>query len=223
MAEVVEVYKQYKYRMYQYYPSPQYFMQNIHKTRKLNRELSRKVQGSHRYKRSCRALAKHSADVANKRLEHHFQLAHRLCNEYDVMCFEDLNINGMKAVWGRKVSDLGFSSFMNTLEWVALKRGKEVRKIDRWERTTGKCSTCGHLQNLELRDRVFHCQNCHLIIGRDHNAARNIFTIGTSMDYQSVRKTKVRLRSRVDGRSPQLSSALLRDATPALAYGASVQ
>jgi putative transposase len=198
-----------------YYSSPQYFRQNIRKTRKLNRELSRKVQGSHRYKRARRALAKHSADVANKRLEHHYQLAHDLCNEYAVMCFEDLNINGMKAVWGRKVSDLGFSSFMNTLEWVALKRGKEVRRIDRWERSTGKCSSCGHLQNLELRDRVFHCENCTLIIGRDHNAARNIFTIGTSMDYQSVSKTKVRLRSRVDGRSPQLSSALLRNATPA--------
>jgi hypothetical protein len=53
------------------------------------------------------------------------------------------------------------------------------------------------------------------MIGRDHNAAKNIFTIGTSMEYQSIGKTKVRLRSRVDGRSPQLSSALLRNATPA--------
>lgn len=98
------------------YTSPQYFAQNIRKTRKLNRELSRKVEGSHRYKRAVRSLAKHSAHVANKRLEHHFQLAHDLCDEYDVMCFEDLNINGMKALWGRKVSDLGFSSFMNILE-----------------------------------------------------------------------------------------------------------
>jgi hypothetical protein len=81
--------------------------------------------------------------------------------------------------------------------------------------TKGKCSNCGHLQNLELRDRVFHCENCTLMIGRDHNAAKNIFTIGTSMEYQSIGKTKVRLRSRVDGRSPQLSSALLRNATPA--------
>jgi putative transposase len=181
------------------YASPQYFTQNIRKTHKLNRELSRKVEGSHRYKRARRALAKHSADVAN--------------DEYDLMCFEDLNIHGMKALWGRKVSDLGFSSFMNILEWVALKRGKSVRKIDRWERTTGKCSHCGHLQNLELRDRVFHCENCNLIIGRDHNAAINIKTIGTSMDYQSGSKTRVRLRNRVDGRSPQLSSALLRNAT----------
>jgi putative transposase len=188
-----------------YYTSPQYFTQNIRKTHKLNRELSRKVEGSHRYKRARRALAKHSADVANKRQEHHFKLAHDLCDEYD--------LNGMKALWGRKVSDLGFSSFMNILEWVALKRGKSVRKIDRWERTTGKCSHCGHLQYLELRERVFHCENCNLILGRDHNAAINIKTIGTSMGYQSGSKTRVRLRNHVDGRSPQLSSALLRNAT----------
>jgi putative transposase len=187
-----------------YYTSPQYFVQNIRKTRKLNRELSRKVEGSHRYKRARRNFAKHSADVANQRQEHHFKLAHELCNEYDLMCFEDLNLNGMKALWGRKVSDLGYSSFMNILEWVAFKRGKSVRKIDRWERTTGKCSNCGHLQNLELRDRVFHCENCNHMIGRDHNAAINILTIGTSMDYQSGSKTRVRLRNRVDGRSLQL-------------------
>lgn len=184
--------------------SPQFFTQNIRKTRKLNRELSRKVEGSHRCKRARRAFAKHSADVANKRLDHHFQLAHDLCDQYDVMCFEDLNINGMKSLWGRKVSDLGFSSFMNILEWVAFKRGKSVRKIDRWERTTGKCSNCGHLQNLELRERVFHCENCNLIIGRDHNAAKNILTAGTSAGYLSGSKTKVRLRNHVDGRSPQL-------------------
>jgi putative transposase len=186
------------------YTSPQFFTAVLRKTRKLNRELSRKVEGSHRYKRARRNLAKHSADVANKRLDHHFQLAHDLCDLYDVLCFEDLNINGMKSLWGRKVSDLGFSSFMNTLEWVAFKRGKSVRKIDRWERTTGKCSNCGHLQKLELRERVFHCENCNLSIGRDHNAAKNILTAGTSADYLSGSKTKVRLRSHVDGRSPSL-------------------
>jgi transposase len=66
---------------------------------------------------------------------------------------------------------------------------------------------------MELRERVFHCENCNLILGRDHNAAINIKTVGTSTDYQSGRQTKVRLRNHVDGRSPQLSSAWLRNAT----------
>jgi putative transposase len=184
--------------------SPQFFGQGIRKTRKLNRQLSKKAEGSNRYKRAKRALSKHSADVANKRRDHHFKLAHRLCDEYDVLYFEDLNLDGMKRLWGRKVSDLGFGQFMQTLEWVALKRGKQVVKIGRFERTTGKCSRCGHLQKMELRERIFSCDSCGLILDRDHNAAINIKTVGTSTVYKSERKTRVRLRSRVDGRSSRL-------------------
>jgi len=188
------------------YSSPQFFGQSLRQTRRLNRELSRKVEGSKHRKRAKVALSKHSADVANKRRDHHFKLAQRLCDEYDTLYFEDLNIDGMKCLWGRKVSDLGFAQFMNVLEWVAKKRGKTIVKIDRWERTTGKCSGCGHLQQLELRERTFHCgnPNCGLVLDRDHNAAINILCVGTSTPYRNERKTRVRLRSRVDGRSPRL-------------------
>src|SRR5258708_37787539 len=61
-----------------------------------------------------------------------------------------------------------------------------------------------HEQSLELRERTFHCQICGLIIGRDHNAAINIKRAGASARYQRDLKTRVRLPSRVDGRSPRL-------------------
>jgi putative transposase len=175
--------------------SPQFFAQNIRKTRRLNRQLSHKVEGSRRYKRAKRMLAKHSADVANQRREHHFQLAHRLCDEYDTLYFEALNLAGMKAMWGRKVSDLGFGRFLSILEWVALKRGKSVIKIDRFTPTTKLCSNCGKRHNLTLRDRVLAC-DCGLTIDRDHNAAMNIKAAGTSAVYLSERKSRVRLRTR---------------------------
>ncbi len=183
--------------------SPQVFMSGIRQTRKLHRALSRKVDGSQRRKRAKRALAKHSADVANQRRDHHFKLAHRLCDEYDLLCFEDLNLDGMKRLWGRKVSDLGFASFLSILEWVAFKRGKQVVKIDRWYPSTQKCSHCGYLNaGLTLRDREWVCPNCGTYHVRDHNAARNIKTVGASTGYRSERQTQVRLRSRVDDRSP---------------------
>ena len=182
------------------YSSPQFFAQGIRKTRQLNREFSRKVEGSRRHKRARRALAKHSDDVANKRRDHHFKLAHRLCDAYDVLYFEDLNLAGMKALWGRKVSDLGFGGFMSILEWVAFKRGKYVIKIGRFEPTSQVCSGCGQRHKLTLRDRVLKC-DCGLVIDRDHNAAINIQTVGASTVYQSDGKTRIRLRSRVDGRS----------------------
>ena len=64
------------------------------------------------------------------------------------------------------------------VKWVALKRGKQVVQIDRWERTTGICSCCGHKQSLELKDRLFCCENCGLVLDRDHNAAINIRELG---------------------------------------------
>lgn len=185
------------------YASPQVFARGIRQTRAFNRQLSRKMEGSHRHKRAQRALARHHMALADRRRDFHFKLAHRLCDAYDVLIFEGLNLQGMKALWGRKVSDLGFGQFMNILEWVALKRGKQVIKINRFTPTTRVCSNCGQVHNLTLRDRMLTC-DCGLTLDRDHNAALNILRVGASTPYQSERKTRVRLRSRVDGRSPSL-------------------
>jgi putative transposase len=170
------------------YTSPQFFAQGIRKTRQLSREFSRKVEGSKRYKRARRRLARRSEDVANKRRDHHFKLAHRLCDEYDVLYYEDLNLSGMKALWGRRVSDLGFGQFMNILDWVAFKRGKHVIKINRFAPTTQTCSDCGQRHTLTLRDRVLNCE-CGLTIDRDHNAAINIKLVGASTSYLSGSQT----------------------------------
>ncbi len=183
--------------------SPQFYKQGLRKTRQLSRDLSRKVEGSNHHKRARRALATHQAHLANQRRNHHFQLAHDLCAALDVLRFEDLNLSGMKALWGRKVSDLGFASFLSILEWVAFKRGKTVVQIDRFAPSTQVCSGCGHVHALTLRDRTLTCR-CGLTIDRDHNAAINIHRIGTSMLNHSVSKTQARLRRRVDGRSPRL-------------------
>lgn len=183
--------------------SPLFFAHELKRVQTLHRQLSRKVEGSRCCQRTRRALAKAYDDVTNKRRDHHFKLAHNLCDEYDTLYFEDLNLAGMKAMWGRKVSDLGFSSFMSILEWVALKRGKTIVRIDRFAPTTTVCSNCGQRHQLTLRDRTLH-RACGLVIDRDHNAAITIKTVGASTVCQSGRKSQVRLRSRVDGSSPRL-------------------
>ncbi|MDL1885216.1 transposase, partial [Anaerolineae bacterium CFX8] len=74
--------------------------------------------------------------------------------------------------------DLGFAQFLKLLEWVAFKRGKQVVIIDLFERTTGKCSGCGHEQAVTLAERIFVCDNCGLTLDRDYNAALNILEAG---------------------------------------------
>ena len=152
----------------------------LRRLRVLQSRKDKKPHGTNNRKKAAKLISRTHIRVSDKRRDTHFKLAHDLCDEYDVLCFEDLNIVGMKALWGRKVSDLAFYQFVNILRHVAAKRGKTVVQIERWERTTGKCSGCGHLQTLELRERTFHCEFCGLVLDRDHNAAINISYAGAS-------------------------------------------
>ena len=168
--------------------SPQFFARSLRTIAKCNRALSRKQKGSRNRKRAQRALDRAHDRVANQRRNDHFRLAHELCDQYDVMILEDLNLAGMKRLWGRKVSDLGFGQFTQILGYVAAKRGKRVEYIDRFTPTSQTCSQCGHRQVMPLRERTFHCEECGFVIDRDHNAARNILRVGMStLDLEVVR------------------------------------
>jgi Putative transposase DNA-binding domain len=47
-----------------------------------------------------------------------------------------------------------------------------TQTADRWEPTSKRCSGCGWLdEDLTLSDRVFHCEQCGLVLERDLNAA----------------------------------------------------
>lgn len=156
------------------YLSPEFLKASLSDIARLNRQLARKQKSAGNWKKAKRQLALANDRIANQRRDAQFKLAHWLCDDYDVLGFEDLNLGGMKKLWGRKVSDLGFSQFVLILQHVARMRGKQVVKIGRWEATSQTCSCCGHRQSIALRERVFACTECGLAIGRDHNAARNI-------------------------------------------------
>ena len=87
----------------------------------------------------------------------------------------------MQRLWGRKISDLAFGEFLQILEWVAVKKGKQVLFIDQWYPSSKTCSNCGYvLESLDLSVREWRCPSCNSINGRDENAAKNICTVGAS-------------------------------------------
>ena len=185
--------------------SPQFFSQDLPRLRTIQRQVSKKVDGSANKKNCKKHLARRHIRVADKRRDFHFQLAHKLFYQYDTLVFEDLNMDGMKRLWGRKVSDLGFAQFIRIVQWMAMKRGKRVILVDRWELTTGKCSGCGHCQPMALKERTFCCEKCHLTLDRDHNAAINIVEAGHRlMLSQSVEDRAKSAASGVNVRSPSL-------------------
>jgi len=152
--------------------SPQFFKQDMNRIRRANRELSRKKKGSKNRERARLHLAREHKRVANRRRDHHFKLARELCEKYSLIALEDLNMNAMKSLWGRKVSDLGFADFVSILGWTAFKLGVETVSVPRFYPSSKTCSACGHiLDKLDLRAREWTCLACGARHDRDLNAA----------------------------------------------------
>ena len=161
--------------------SPQWHKKSLKELRAAHRAVSRCKKGSNNRKRAILHLNRVYQRISNQRRDWFFKLANRLVGEYAVICIEDLNLEGMKHLWGRKVSDLAFGEFVIILEWVANNTGSTVVKIDRWTPSSKACYMCGAVNtNLTLKQRNWTCDCCHTILDRDTNAAINIRRQGLS-------------------------------------------
>ena len=155
--------------------------QLLNEIKKAARQLSSKKKSSANRERARLNLARRHEDVANRRSDWFWKLAINLTERFDVLCFETLNLKGMQKLWGRKISDLAFREFLQILEWVAKKKGKQVVYVDRWYPSSKTCNCCGHvLKSLELSVRVWRCPSCNSVNDRDENAALNICAVGAS-------------------------------------------
>ena len=108
------------------YTSPMFYRQNADKLAKAQREHSRKVKGSNNRERSRKQVARIHKKTTNQRTDHHWKLAIDLCRKFDILFFEDLNLRGMKALFGKQVSDLAFGEFMRKLKHQSPKRIRSV-------------------------------------------------------------------------------------------------
>lgn len=175
--------------------SPLFFKQYQNKIRKLNKRLSNAKKGSNNRRRRLFELQQTYRKINDLRSDFQWGLAHQLCKQYDYIFIEDLNIEGMKRLWGKKVSDLSHSSFIDKLMYVASKYGVTIHKIDKWYPSSKTCE-CGCInKGLSLRDRTWVCPSCGAVNDRDVLAARNILRKGISelesMGNSSGRNTEV--------------------------------
>ena len=192
------------------YTSPMFYKHNAEKLAEAQKVYSRKVKGSHNQERERKTVARLHKKTANQRTDHHWKLAIDLCQKFDILFFEDLNLSGMKRLWGKQVSDLGFGAFLRKLKHQAKKRLKCVHTIGRWSPTTKCCCVCGHKhQNLTLADRDWTCPKCHTHLDRDQNAAMNILKEGVASFGLGVVRPIV-LFNKIVGCSVEACSSLLK-------------
>ena len=90
---------------------------------------------------------------------------------------ETLNVKGMmknrhlsKAIAAQK-----FYEFKRQMQYKCEAYGIELVEADRFYPSSKTCSHCGHIKHdLKLKDRVYICSECGLVIDRDLNAAINL-------------------------------------------------
>ena len=161
---------------------PQPLKSNLKKLRSLNKALSRKQKGSIGWWRCVRHIARLYRKISNQRKDFHWQLASELCKKFDTIIIETLNLDGMKRLWGRKVSDLSFYQFVEILKSKCQKHKRQLIEIGQWTPTSKPCSDCGyHNENLTLNDRQWTCPDCGSHHDRDINAAINILRAGIAV------------------------------------------
>lgn len=160
--------------------SPEFLKVSLKQLKTKNKDLSTKVKGSKNRHKARKVLARLHQKISNQRQDFHFKLANDLIHKYDYLFFEDLNLEGMKRLWGRKVSDVGLYQLLQRIEFKAKEHGKIMHKIDRFYPSSKTCSKClGIKEDLALKDRIFECR-CGHHLDRDLNAAINILAVGAS-------------------------------------------
>ena len=158
--------------------NPQFLKQHLASLRKASQALSRKRKDSHHREQARLALCREHERITNARKDFQWKLSHALCKAYDLICIEDLNLQGMSRLWGRKMLDLAHGEFTNILLATASKYGVTVHKIDKWYPSSKMCD-CGYKHaQLALSEREWVCPQCGQIHDRDVHAAKNILRRG---------------------------------------------
>jgi putative transposase len=164
-----------------YTGAPKYSYQYAWALKKAQRQLKRmqRTHGkiSNRQRRQRIKIAKLHQRVANCRKDFLHKLSTWLVKTFDIICLEDLNINGMlrNRKLSRAIADIGLYELKRQIIYKAQWVGKYVQIIGRWYPSSKTCSACGMVKKfLPLRERIYRCEYCGHEQCRDLNAAKNI-------------------------------------------------
>ena len=144
---------------------------------KIQKQLSRKQNGSNNRNKSRIKLAKVYKRITDKKQYYLHQISNYLIDENQVICMEDLNVKGMlrNHKLAESIQELNFGEFRRMLEYKANWYGRKLIFVDRFYPSSKTCNHCGYInKKLKLSDRQWFCPDCGEIIERDYNAALNI-------------------------------------------------
>ena len=174
--------------------SPKFLRKSELKLIKEQRKLSRKYESAKKggrkyykcknYQEQRIKVAKLYKRITNQRKNFHFALANDLVKNHDYIFAEDLKVKDLikNHKLAKAISDSGWRSFLDILEWTAFKYGKVFMTVNP-KYTTQTCSVCGIVseEKIVLGQEEWTCPNCGTYHIRDINAAINIKNKGLSL------------------------------------------
>ena len=127
------------------------------------------AQSSNYYKQKQKVALLHEK-VANQRKDWLHKLSRQICNEYEIVVVEDINLQTMaKMNHGKVIGDQGFGMLRNMIAY----KGR-LEKVNP-KNTSKMCHCCGYVNpKIKVGVNYWKCLNCGENHDRDINAALNI-------------------------------------------------
>ena len=162
---------------------PAWFFRNLQSQLKsLQRKASRKNKKSNNWEKAQKKVARLYHKIQNCRKNFHFQTAHQLCDQAQMIFVEDIDFTKTaKAMLGKQMLTRGFGQFRQLLKWVGQKRDVYVAEVDH-RYTSQICPNCQtHTGKKDLNLRVHTCSECNYSTTRDRASAMIIKQRGEAL------------------------------------------
>ena len=204
------------------------------KRTRLNRAASRKVLGSHRRRKTYQRIGKLEQKVTNQREDYQWKIARNLVKQFDLIVFEDLNIQAMMAICKPKqdesgkylhnnqsaksglnkaIADAAWGSLKQKVKILSERAGILVHEVNP-KFSSQECSECGYVSPTNRDREKFICEECGHHADADVDAAKVILHRG--LDELGINLEAVPEVLRKQGKSTPKEPAARQGKSPAL-------
>ena len=163
--------------------NPKFFRKSKARIAKLQRKLSKKEPGSHRFKKARRKLARAYERISNQRNDFLHKLSTKIIRENQAIVLEDLKVSNMlqNHKLALSIQEASWSEFRRMIEYKASWYGRDVIIAPSNYPSSQLCSYCGarSKQTKDLSVRTCVCECCGAHLDRDWNAACNLESLAS--------------------------------------------
>lgn len=175
--------------------NPRHYRREEEKIQASHQKVNRRKPRSHRRNRAKKELSRLYRKVRNRRRDFHHKESRKLVNRYQVIVFEDLQIQNLTAIpkpkqeeetgkylpngaaskagLNKSILDAGWGNFVHHCASKAEEAGSTVVKVPP-HHTSQVCHRCGTIVPKDLSVRWHSCPECSEELDRDHNSALEV-------------------------------------------------